>query len=212
MVKLYEILVIDDESNIPDLLNPIQSMLQRRHLNVNFSYAHEQADYEEALQKSFDIILFDNQLNATDYMEISKKSQGFELIKAFRKNNLRTKIIFYSSAFDLENSELIPFKHKDYFEMINELNIFKIVCKRDSKGLMTAIQEAIGNLDVIMTTLEKMENEYSSLGLTYKSGEQEIALKDLVSDFKVDGPISRAFKKDFNEMLATHFLNARIGD
>lgn len=212
MKNQFDVLVIDDQLNIKDLIQPLVEILSYKEIFLNVTYVHEIKNLTEQINKPFDIILFDSQLGSTDFAKIEGVSQGFNLIKDFRKTNKRTKIIFYSSSFNLDHGDQIPLSHRDYFTMINELNVYKMVYKNDVEELLTAIEGAINSLDIVMTTLDKMVEEYSELELTYNIDGEDIPLKDLICDFKMDGELSGNFKKNLNEMIATYFLNATIED
>lgn len=212
MKNQFDVLVIDDQLNIKDLIQPLVEILSYKKIFLTVTYVHEIKDLTEQINKPFDIILFDSQLGSTDFAKIEGVSQGFNLIKNFRKTNKRTKIIFYSSSFNLNHGDQIPLSHRDYFTMINELNIYKIVYKNNVEELLTAIEDAINSLDIVMTTLDKMVEEYSELGLSYKIDNTSIPLEDLIKDFKMDGEMSKKFRKNLNEMVATYFLNASIDD
>jgi CheY-like chemotaxis protein len=163
----YRILVVDDEKNVQDLFEPFKDiLLDDDELSVHFEYMDNITNFK--INEPYDIVVFDSKFLNTkhDFSHTQKqKTIGFNLIKNFRQNNRRTKIIFCSSHFDLSEPDQIPYGPKDFFTIINELNIFRIVNKNRTIDIYNAIKDAIEDLDIIMVMLEKMSRDYDGLDI-----------------------------------------------
>ncbi|EOP30584.1 hypothetical protein IG5_00203 [Bacillus toyonensis] len=214
MEKYYEILVVDDEKNVRDIFDVFIDEFKAEDINVKFEYIHDLEKFDEVSQP-FDIIVFDSEFRTSNLSTpIEKRSQGFELIRKYRKINKRTKVIFYSSAFDLKNEDQIPLSHKDYFEIINELNIFRLVYKNKADQVYDAVGEAIkaalDDLDVVMTSLEKMYYEYKGIDIDYEIEGENIPLEQLMYEFKMGGEHAEKFRKDIVEMMLSYMSNFEL--
>lgn len=214
MEKCYDILVVDDEKNIKDIFETFIMEFKEEGIDVKFDYIHELDKFHE-VKKPFDVILFDSEFRTSSLSTIKeKKSQGFELIRQYRTTNKRTKVIFYSSTFDLKNEDQIPLSHKEYFEIINELNIFRLVYKNKAEhiygAIIDAIKAALDDLDVIMTSLEKMYYDYNGIDLGYQIEGKDITLHQLMYEFKMGGENAEKFRKDITEMMLSYMSNFEL--
>ncbi|MED3910570.1 hypothetical protein P4597_15440 [Peribacillus simplex] len=214
MEKHYDVLVVDDEKNIKDIFDVFIDEFKEENININFEYIHDLDKFDE-VKRPFDVIVFDSEFKTSKVGNpIEKKSQGFELIRKYRKRNKRTKVIFYSSTFDLKNEDQIPLSHKDYFEIINELNIYRLVYKNNAEHIYDAVQKAIraalDDLDVIMTSLEKMYYEYQGIDIDYEIEGENIPLKELMYEFKIGGEHAEKFRKDVVEMMLSYMSNFEL--
>ncbi|WP_156182370.1 hypothetical protein [Paenibacillus algorifonticola] len=193
--------MIDDESQIKGYFEAIQSELDAEGIIVNIEYMNNVENFK--VEKPYDIVLFDCNFNGSRNEQLDLKKEGFELIKKYRKFNKRTKIIFYSANFDLEEPDKIPFSKYDFFQIINELNIFRVVFKNDSNKVYDYIKEAIQELDVIMVSLEKMVRDYEGMDIKYNLKDGDIALEDLLYEFKMGGQVAEKFRKQLFEIILT---------
>lgn len=202
----YKILVVDDEKDIQDLFDPLKDIfIDDDDLSVCFEYMNDISNFE--ITEPYDIIMFDSKfLNTKHSFEYSQEQKiiGFNLIKNFRKINKRTKIIFYSSHFDISEPDQIPYGPKDFFKIINELNIFRIVNKNSSLEVYNAIKDAIEDLDIIMIMLEKMAREYEGLDIQYEINGENISMRKLIYDFKMGGIISERFRKEVMDIVLSY--------
>lgn len=214
MRKSYDILVVDDEKDINHIFEVFVAEFKEKKIEVNFEYLHELEKFDD-VGKPYDVILFDSEFRTSKQGKPTEmKSEGFELIRRYRKKNKRTKVIFYSSTFDLKNQDQIPLAHKDYFEIINELNVFRMVYKNKAESIYIAIKEAIeaalDDLDVIMTSLEKMYFEYDGIDIDYEIEGDNIPLKQLMHEFKMGGEHAEKFREDIISMMLKYMSKFEI--
>ncbi|NOL31116.1 hypothetical protein [Bacillus altitudinis] len=202
----YNILVVDDEKNINDLFDPLKDILyEEDELLVRFEYMNDISNFK--IKKPFDVVMFDSKfLNTKHDYEYNQehKTIGFNLIESFRKSNKKTKIIFYSSHFDISEPDQIPYGAKDFFRIINDLNIYKMVNKNKTKEIYNAIKDAIDDLDIIMIMLEKMSKDYEGLDIEYEINEENIPMQKLINDFKMGGKISEKFRKEVMDIVLSY--------
>ncbi len=200
-MKTYNVLVIDDETSIQHYFSAIERMIKhnRNDINFNFTFMHHVNEFE--VKEPYDIVMFDYNFSGARFNKINREKTGLQLIKEYRKKNQKTKIIFYSSFFNIEQKQQIPLVHEDYFELINELNIFKIIYKNDHQMTCQAIKEAIGDLDIIMTSLEKMTDDFDELDLTFNVQNQEIKIQDLLYEIQMDSEIGKRFRKEIMDVV-----------
>jgi hypothetical protein len=208
----YSILVIDDEKDINDLFDPLKELLKEEDkINVEFTYQDNITNFN--IDQPFDIVLFDSKFLNTKHdfgLNQEQNTIGFNLIKQFREKNKRTKIIFCSSHFDLSEPDQIPYGPKDFFKIINELNIFRMVNKNSAVEVYTSIKEAIENLDIIMITLEKMLNEYQGIDINYEVEGESIPVQRLLHDFKVGGEASEKFRKEVMDIVLSYMSKFNV--
>ncbi|MET3938230.1 CheY-like chemotaxis protein [Paenibacillus sp. PvP094] len=203
-MKKYEVLVIDDEAQIVEYFEDINEMfnLNEENFTINFNYMHNVNNFE--IKKPYDIVMFDCNFNAGRFDSSSRTRVGLNLIKKYRKNNKRTKIIFYSSSFNIEEQNNMPLNHRDYFEIINDLNVFKLIYKNNSIDTYNAIKDALTELDIIMTSLEKMKDEYSELDISFELEGNAFSLEDLLHEIRMDTEFGRKFRKDIVDLITNY--------
>jgi len=203
-LKVYKILVIDDLPDIIIYFKDIKEIFEERNLGIHLEFEYEHHVDKLDISKPYDIVMFDFNFSGGRVVSKERNKTGLHLIKNYRLKNKQTKIIFYSSSFNINSADQITLKHKDYFEMINELNIFKLIYKNDSESTLLAIEEAIRELDIIMTSLEKMSDDYSELNLTFDSQSSELSLEELIYEIKMDTNEGREFRKNIVELITNY--------
>ncbi|MCS7460835.1 hypothetical protein N0M98_11840 [Paenibacillus doosanensis] len=201
-MEQYKILVIDDMTEIVEYFEDIKEILAYENIKVEFEYMHNVNDF--SVEKPYDILMFDCNFNAARYDADIRNKVGFNLIKQYRQNNTRTKIIFYSSSFNIDEPHQIPFNHKHYFEIINELNVYRLVYKNDSRATVKAIKEAINDLDIIMISLEKMASDYDELNMKFELNDGDITLNDLIYEMRMDGENAEKFRRDVVDLITNY--------
>ncbi len=205
--KITNILVIDDLEDVESIFEVLKDELGYAGYLVNFEFLHQAPDEKFNITKPYDILLFDCYFpgsNLIKFNDDKAKKAGLSLIEKFRGKNFRTKVIFYSSTFDIENGKT-PFDAKDFLSIINELNVFRMVDKKPEK-IEEAIKDAINELDVIMTCMEDIYREYIDDDVTYELNGKEITIKDLLDQLKIGGPESEKFRKNVIESTLLYLM------
>lgn len=200
----------DDNSLVKGIFAEFQEELMHEGKNVTFDYVTDIRSFN--IEQPYDIIMFDCDFMQAkhDMFEGNPRTIGFELIKKFRQKNIRTKIIFYSSFFDLADLDQIPLSTKDFFEIINELNVFRLVNKNDATQIFNTILDALDELDIIMVTLEKMVYDYVGADMTYNVNGRTVSIQDLIRDFKMGGERSKSFEEKVLKMLISYMTKFKI--
>lgn len=208
--KVFEILVIDDDSDISTMFDVIKTELSYEGYMVNLTYMHNydftNSDGDSFLvEEPYDIVVFDCSLNASNLMKfkIDNEPEGLSLIKEFRRVNKRTKVILYSGTFDLAKGDL-PFNVKQLVSIINEVNIYKIV-EKDVKKLMNAIKDSICDIDMILISMEDIYREYKDNNVIYKMVDKDITLSELINQFKTGGKDAEIFREQIIKNIL-HFM------
>lgn len=206
MKKEYRILVIDDEQDVVEIFKVLKSELKYEGIDVNFEFIRSMDSETFEINDPYDIIMFDCYLPASNMVKYEEKKDkiGFQLIKKFRKKNYSTKVIFYSSSFNIDDGEA-PFTVKEFLTIINDLNVFKMVERNNTEMMMKAIISAIEELDMILISMEDIYNEYGNSNLTYNVGEKQLTLNELINQFKIGGEDAKKFSQQVTTMIL-HFL------
>lgn len=205
-LKEYKILVIDDLEDSEFIFDTLKEELEVTGYNINFTYIHHVEADSFIINKPYDILMFDCFFPASNIQKFGQGTSkvGYTLIKKFRESNFRTKIIFYSSNFDIEAGRA-PFDTKEFLTIINELNVFRMV-ERNPYSLETAIKDAIKELDMIMVCLEDIYWDFSDEEITYQVDGREVNIKELLRQLKVGGEDAEEFRKVVTESIIKFLL------
>lgn len=208
MDKRFKIIVIDDDpDNMKIILRTVEKALQ---LNYNYEIEYEILSKSKEVDKLkdmvCDIVMFDCALSGEDYnFEGTAESRyGFELIKKYRENNKRTKIIFYSGSFDFDDEGSFDLSILEFVKIINELNIFAIT-NRETRRLVEVIKKAIDELDTILISLEDLISQYGEDGI-FVVGDKKITSEQLLSELKLGTALGEIFRENIYTTIISYFM------
>lgn len=207
-MKKYRIVFIDDEESvIGEIMEAVCNLMSlKKGYEITYSVLKSQVDIENMNSVAADIVLFDCALGgaALDFGEDDETTFGVELMRRFRKNNERTKIIFYSGRFSLTGSQCYDFTNEEMLKLINELHIFKMIPKK-AKYIENAIVEAVNELDAIIMSLEDLKEEYNSKG-DFLVNDRLYPIGDLIVELKRGSKVGEDFRKSVLKMLLTYMM------
>lgn len=207
-MKKYRIVFIDDERDIIDeIMMAVNNLLSiKQGYEITYSVLKSKADIEGMNDIAADIVLFDCALGgaAIDFQRDDETTFGVELMRRFRENNERTKIIFYSGRFLLTGSQCYDFTNEEMLRLINELHIFKMIPK-SAEHIENAIVEAINELDAIIVSLEDLREEYNSNG-DFLVNDKLYSIGDMIAELKKGSKVGEDFRKSVLKMLLTYMM------
>jgi len=211
MGKEYKVLVIDDEQDVTEIFSVLKKELEYEGYFVKFDFLKSLDTDSFEINEPYDVLMFDCYLPASNLIKFgeNKDKMGFNLIKEFREKNYRTKVIFYSSSFNIEQGES-PFTIKEFFTIINELNVFRMIERNNTKAFMESIMQAIDDLDMVMISMEDIYRQYSGDEVTFDTGQGEISLKELIDQFKTGGRDAEKFRQETIKNILHFMLNFKI--
>lgn len=212
MPKEFNIIVIDDKPDTMDIImQTVQTMLE---IDYNYHVKYKILSKSEEVSKlkdlTCDIVMFDCALSGEDYNfeNMAESRYGFELIKKFRENNKRTKVIFYSGVFDFDDEGSFDFSILECVNIINELNIFAIT-NHDIERLVGVVKKAIDELDTVLVSLEDLISQYGEEGVFYIE-EQEIASDQLLKELRLGSKLGEKFREEIYSTIISYFM--KFGD
>ncbi len=212
-MKKYNILVIDDEEDVKGIFEVLKNEIEIDGYDVTFDFIHDLKEEDFNINKPYDVLMFDCYAPASNLMKLRDKEKGekigFSLIKKFREKNRRTKIIFYSSSFNIDTGE-VPFTSKEFVHIINELNIFKIIERNNIQMMFSTIKGAIEELDAILISMEDIQREYITEEIYYETGEKNISLNELIEQFKLGGADAERFRRSVIEQILHYILKFKF--
>lgn len=211
MGKEYKVLVIDDEQDVVEIFLVLKKELDYEGYKVEFDFLNSLDADSFEIREPYDVIMFDCYFPASNLVKFGEKKDkmGFNLIKKFREKNYRTKVIFYSSSFNIDQGES-PFTTKEFYTIINELNVFRMVERNNTKVLMESIMQAIDDLDMVMISMEDIYREYINDEVTFNTGDKDISLKELINQLKTGGNDAEKFRKETIKNILYFMLNFKI--
>lgn len=206
----YNILVIDDEKQMIATCEVYRKMLIKKHnLLVNFDVINSESDYKAKVP--YDILLVDYDLKKG--FSLDNKLMGDEFIKRFREHNKISKVIFFSSSFKYDEEKEkydFPFKPKEAFNLINDLQIDRIADKNNFFMMIDVIRSCCERVDVLPVLLSKLLEEYKEedIEVTYtKTNGEEILLTNLLDDVINDNEQGKIFRKEIIDTVLSVILN-----
>ena len=207
-MRKYKIVFVDDEEMIIDeIMNVVRNLMSlKRGYEITYSVLNTEEQIHNINNLAADIVLFDCALvgAALDIRESDEATFGVELMRRFRKNNARTKIIFYSGSFSLKGSQCYDFTNEEMLTLINELHIFKMIPKI-VEDIENAIVEAINELDTIIMSLEDLKEEYNSDG-DFLIDNKLYSIDDLIVELKNGSKLGENFRKSVLKMVLTYMM------
>lgn len=212
----YKVAVIDDIEDNINVFKEIQKHYKKQ-FEIELVHILKSEDLKLLYEYPFDIVFFDYNLKGKFRDE---DDNGFNVLKRFREKNTHAKVILFSSEFpnidadEFKSSdmrELEKITHIDFVEIINDLNIFKII-KRNFKLLRATMCEAITSLDLLLVALENVKLDVKDSGLEYNiavNGNM-VSIEDLITAIKMDSEIGQSFKDEFYEILISSLMEYRV--
>ncbi|QZY56486.1 hypothetical protein [Crassaminicella profunda] len=206
----YRALVIDDEIQIKSVCDTYAQYLKELHdIDIKFDIANNESEYDET--KPYDILLVDYNLKKS--FNFANKNTGDGFIEKFRTKNRVSKVIFYSSSFVYNQDKgkyTFPFEGKEAFDLINKLQIDRIVPKDNFDMMIEVIESCCKQMDILPLTLTKLLKEYRSedihINYTNKAGE-EIEITDLINELLNDTEEGRNFRERILKTVFSVLLN-----
>lgn len=207
-MRKYRIVFIDDEESVIEgIMEAVKNLLSlKRGYEITYSVLKNRDEIANMNRVAADIVLFDCALGgaALDFGNQDESTFGMELMRRFRQNNERTKIIFYSGRFATTGSQCYEFTNEEMLKLINELHIFKMIPKK-AKYIEAAIVEAINELDAVIMSLEDLREEYKSEG-DFLVNDKLYPIDDLIQEMKMGTETGEEFRKSVLKMVLTYMM------
>ena len=208
MKKKFEIIVVDDNPDTMEMvLYAVKKALQFKYnYEIEYKILSKRKDVDKLGEQICDIVMFDCALSGEDYdfQDNSAARYGYELIKKYRENNKRTKIIFYSGSFDFQEEGSFDLSVKDFVQIINDLNIFAIT-NREVDMLINTIKKAIDELDTVLISLEDLIYHYGEDGIFYVDN-KKISADELLKELRLGTPIGEKFREEIYSTIISYFM------
>ena len=207
MDKTFRIVAIDDN---PDTLDPVlhavKQMLNLDGVKIEYKILSKQSEVDSLKNYSCDIVMFDCALSGEDYnfQNYEESRFGFTLLKRYRENNRRTKIIFYSGSFNFDGEGNFDLSALDFVQIINELKIFAIT-NREVPRLSKAIKSAIEELDTVLVSMEDLICNYGENGVFYIEGKSSSA-NQLLQELRLGTAVGEKFREEIYSTIISYFM------
>lgn len=207
MDKTFRIVAIDDN---PDTLDPVlhavKQMLNLDGVKIEYKILSKQSEVDSLKNYSCDIVMFDCALSGEDYnfQNYEESRFGFTLLKQYRENNRRTKIIFYSGSFNFDGEGNFDLSALDFVQIINELKIFAIT-NREVPRLSKAIKSAIEELDTVLVSMEDLICNYGENGVFYIEG-KSISANQLLQELRLGTAVGEKFREEIYSTIISYFM------
>jgi hypothetical protein len=205
MERIYKIIIVDDNKNaMTDIMETVKLELRFDKININYEIL-DNGDSVDRIDKLVgDVFMFDCNLSSMPIKFINgcEFNQGFELIGAFRKNNKRSKIIFYSGTFEKEGYP--TFDANDFVKMINDFNVFKISPRR-AEVLAKNLKLAIEDLDSILISMEGLITDFGEDG-SFDIDGAKLTGEQLLKELQLGTNIGEKFRTMMNDGLLLYFM------
>lgn len=207
-MRTYKIIFIDDEVEIINkIMSAVKNLLSlEQGYDIDFSVLKEQKEIENLNNIAADIVLFDCAMGASslNFGDCDETRFGVDLMKKFRENNERTKIIFYSGGFSLKGAQCYVFTNEEMLQLINDLHIYKMIPK-EAEYISEAIIEAINELDAIIMSLEDLKEEYQSSG-DFLVNDTLYPIDRMLEELKKGTRLGEEFRKSILKMVLTYMM------
>lgn len=207
MDKTFRIVAIDDN---PDTLDPVlhavKQMLNLDGVKIEYKILSKQSEVDSLKNYSCDIVMFDCALSGEDYnfQNYEESRFGFTLLKQYREDNRRTKIIFYSGSFNFDGEGNFDLSALDFVQIINELKIFAIT-NREVPRLSKAIKSAIEELDTVLVSMEDLICNYGENGVFYIEG-KSISANQLLQELRLGTAVGEKFREEIYSTIISYFM------
>lgn len=211
--RIYRISIIDDE---PETLKPIMDGLadilkDESGFCVEYSIYSRKKELDRLQVVPSDIVMFDCALPGADFIVNDKdvSKLGFDLIRAYREANRRTKVIFYSAR--IKEGEIdLDLTYSELISMINNLNVFRVV-ERSLMTLKSAISDAIKELDAVMICLESIAADYSGIA-SFNVGGNMLSINELVNEMRLGTKLGEEFRSKIINSILLFLMSFGEGD
>ena len=207
-MREYNIVFVDDEKEIIERI--ISVVKKQIMLDDGYSISFQILNDKEGIMRlpniSADIVLFDCAMGsaALDFGNSQQNVFGVELMKRFRENNMRTKIIFYSGSFSLKGSQCYDFTNEEMLYLINDLHVYKMVPKEITE-IAKAIVDALKELDMIIMSMQDLRDEYCGEGTVVVDG-KEYTVDDIIKELKNGSKLGEMFRDNVLKTVVTYFM------
>lgn len=207
MDKTFRVVAVDDN---PDTLAPVlyavKEMLNLDGVKIEYDILSKQCEVDRLKDLSCDIVMFDCALSGEDYnfQNYDESRFGFTLLQRYRKDNRRTKIIFYSGSFNFDGEGNFDLSALDFVQIINELKIFAIT-NREVPRLSKAIKSAIEELDTVLVSMEDLICNYGENGVFYIEG-NPISAHQLLQELRLGTDIGEKFREEIYSTIISYFM------
>lgn len=205
----YKALVVDDELQINEVFIDYGHQLKEKGLNITFDIINKESEYRE--EKPYDLLLIDYKLESAFLV-----GTGEKFIAEFRKRNLISKVILYSSSFIYEPSRSnydFYFKDKETFDIFNNKRIDKIVAKANTEMMIDAIVDSLKDVDILAPVLVKVLTDYKEKGIEVEfldSSENIKSVSELIDSLILDNQEGRNFREKILQTILTLFLKSKF--
>lgn len=207
MDKIFHIIAIDDN---PDTLEPVlyavKSCLEAEGVKIDYEILSKQSEVDRLKDTYCDIVMFDCALSGENYNFQNEEASrfGLTLLKQYRENNRRTKIIFYSGSFNFDGEGNFDLTYLDFVRIINELKIFAIT-NREVPRLLEAIKSAIEELDTVLVSMEDLICNYGENGTFYINGSY-ISAQKLLQELRLGTEIGEKFREEVYSTIISYLM------
>lgn len=207
MDKIFNLIAVDDQpESLEPILAAVKELLSLEGLNLVYKILSKKNEVEKLKDFPCDIVMFDCALSGEDFdfSHYEEARFGFKLLQDYRKQNRRTKIIFYSGSFDFEGEGNFDLTCLDFVQMINELNVFAI-SNRDVERLAGLIQKAIAELDTVLISMEDLILTYGENGTFIING-AHVPAQQLLMELRLGTEIGEKFREDIYSTIISYFM------
>lgn len=199
----YKALVIDDESNIKQIIDSCNKILKKQYdINIDFHIVNKESDYKENL--IYDILLVDYSLDSG-----FSNTKGDYYIKKVREKNKFCRIIFYSTQFSYSKSKIgISLKPELIYKIINDYDINSIVDKSNTRQLVEELKKNCDQIDYLPIALSRIYDEYSKEGLSfeYSIDGNLISSDEMRNNVLLDNEIGKKFRVQLFESFIQKYI------
>lgn len=207
MKKEFKLIAVDDNpESLEPILAAVKEILSLDGLNLGYLIFSKKNEVEKLKEYPCDIVMFDCALSGEnfDFAHYEEARFGIKLLQEYRKQNRRTKIIFYSGSFDFEGEGNFDLTCLDFVQMINELNIFAI-SNRDVRLLAHLIKKAIAELDTVLVSMEDLILTYGENGTFIINGSC-VPAQQLLTELRLGTEIGEKFREDIYATIISYFM------
>lgn len=207
MEKTYKVIVVDDE---PRTIDPVLQLAKRRIQKygyaATFVVLSKKNQVKELNTMVADVVMFDCAMSAGDFdfKDEQEARYGLSILKEYRELNKRTKIIFYSGAYNFEDDQSIKLTKQDFINMINELNVFAIV-NHEADMMAEYLIKAFDQMEPVLAGMEDLMQEYADQGIFTIDG-VNYSSEELLKELKLGTKAGDSFRKNINEIIISYLM------
>lgn len=207
MEKTYQVIVVDDE---PETIKPVLKlagkMIRNYGYSVEFYVLSKKNDIDQINSKVADVVMFDCAMSAGDFdfRDEPEARYGLSILKQYRELNKRTKILFYSGAYNFEDDQTIKLTTHDFINMINKLNVFAIV-NRKADMISEYLINAFEQMEPVLAGMEDIMREYADQGIFSIDG-IDYSSEELLKELRLGTKAGDLFRKQINEIIINYLM------